>query len=135
MTTAVALDSSPVKILSSLRGTIIAARLAYPGVLHLDVRDADGCRLSLATQDANWRPEDPASLVGQTIEGATIDRETGTLCCDLSGGSPLLITPASQETEDDPPNWELITTEGLLLEFGPGLRWRVAGANDRVSLP
>lgn len=135
MTTAVALDSSPIKILRSLRGTITAARLAYPQVLHIDVRDTGGELWHLATQDADWQPEDPTVLVGQGIEDATIDPATGTLKCDLSGGSALLIIPTPQEADDDPPNWELISSEGLVLEFGPGLGWRVAGANDRVSLP
>jgi hypothetical protein len=41
--------------------------------------------------------------------------------------------PGAREASDDPPNWELITPDGLVLEFGPGLRWQISGADTRVS--
>jgi hypothetical protein len=49
-------------------------------------------------------------LVGRTMEAAEIDEGTGELRCRL---------------------WELITPDGLALEFGPGLRWQIAGAAAR----
>jgi hypothetical protein len=41
--------------------------------------------------------------------------------------------PATQEAEDDPPNWELITPGGVVLEFGPGVRWQIGSADSRPS--
>jgi hypothetical protein len=43
------------------------------------------------------------------------------------------VKPAAQEASDDPPNWELITPGGVLLEFGPGVRWQISSATDPVS--
>jgi hypothetical protein len=133
MATVVALDSSPSNVLRSMRGPIVDARTAYPDVLHVEVRDSEGELWRLATQDAEWTPTDPAELVGKAIEDAEIDEETGELRCQLSGGSLLDVKPAAQEASDDPPNWELITPGGVLLEFGPGVRWQISSATDPVS--
>ncbi len=135
MTTAVALDASPLSVLRSLRGEILDARIAYPQVLHVEIRDSHGGLWRLATQDADWSPSDPAKLVGRAIEAAEIDEETGELRCKLSGGSMLDVKPADREADDDPPNWELIAPDGLVLEFGPGMRWRIGSADSRVSSP
>ena len=135
MTTAVALDASPVKVLRSMRGSIVDARLAYPGVLHVDVRDSAGELWRLITQDAEWTPSDPAQLIGRSVENAQIDEESGTLHCRLSDGSRFDVVPTQQEADDDPPNWELIAPYGLVLEFGPGMRWRIGSADARVSSP
>jgi hypothetical protein len=116
-----------------MRGPIVDARAAYPDVLHVEVRDSAGELWRLATQDADWSPTDPAELVGKSIEDAVIDEETGELRCRLSGGSLLDVKPAAQEASDDPPNWELITPGGVLLEFGPGVRWQISSATDPVS--
>jgi hypothetical protein len=82
--TVVALDASPATVLRSMRGSIIAARIAYPDVLHVEVRDSLGALWRLATQDAEWSPSDPAQLVGRSIEDASIDGESGELRCTLS---------------------------------------------------
>lgn len=37
------------------------------------------------------------------------------------------------EAEDNPPNWELISLAGVVLEFGPGLRWQISGGDVRIS--
>jgi hypothetical protein len=37
MATVVALDASPANLLSSMRGSIVDARIAYPSVLHVEV--------------------------------------------------------------------------------------------------
>ena len=47
----------------------------------------------------------------------------------LSGGETLAVTPARRQGPDDPPSWELIAPDGLVLEFGPGLRWQIASAD------
>ena len=61
MTTTVALDTSPDKILHCLRGTIMAAHLAYPQILHVEVRNARGDIWRLVTQDASGGPRTPAA--------------------------------------------------------------------------
>src|SRR5271166_904905 len=128
MAAVVALDASPTTVLRSMRGPIVDARIAYPDVLHVEVRDAGGGVWRLATQDAVWSPSDPAQLVGRSIDDADIDEESGELRCRLSDGSVLDIKPAAAEAEDDPPYWELISPVGVVLEFGPGVRWQISGA-------
>jgi hypothetical protein len=59
--------------------------------------------------------------------------ETGELRCTLSDGSVLDVKPAEREAEDDPPNWELITPGGVVLEFGPGVRLQIGSADSRAS--
>lgn len=125
----VELTASPMTVLRSMRGAIVAARIAYPDVLHVEVKDAHGLLWRLATQDADWSPADPEQLVGRSIKDANIDEKSGELCCTLSDGSLLDIKPAAAEAEDDPPYWELISPAGLVLEFGPGVRWQISGAD------
>ena len=133
MATVIALDASPTSVLRSMRGTIVDARIAYPEVLHVEVRDSRGDLWHLATQDARWSPADPAQLVGRRIDDADIDEETGELRCRLSDGSVLDIKPSTIEAEDDPPNWELISPAGIVLEFGPGVRWQISSADLPAS--
>ncbi len=133
MATVVALDASPINVLHSLRGSIVDARIAYPEVLHVEVRDSRGDVWRLATQDAQWSPADPAQLLGRSIEDADIDEETGELRCGLSDGTVLSVKPAAVEAEDDPPNWELFSPAGIVLEFGPGVRWQISGADAPAS--
>jgi hypothetical protein len=116
-----------------MRGQIVDARIAYPEVLHVEVKDSAGELWHLATQDAEWSPTDPAALVGRSVDDADIDAETGELRCKLSDGSLLDVKPADREAEDDPPNWELITPGGVVLEFGPGVRWQIGSADSRAS--
>lgn len=129
MATVVALDASPTTVLRSMRGSIIDARVAYPDVLHVEVRDSRGGLWRLATQDADWSPPEPAQLVGRSIEDASIDEESGELRCKLSDGSLLDVKPTAAEVDDDPPYWELISPAGVVLEFGPGVRWQISGAD------
>jgi hypothetical protein len=116
-----------------LRGEVIDARVAYPDVLHVEGRDAHGGLWRLATQDAEWAPTDPTQLVGRSIDEAEIDEKSGELRCKLSDGSVLEIKPATGEADDDPPYWELISPSGVVLEFGPGLRWQISSADAPVS--
>jgi hypothetical protein len=133
MATVVALDASPANVLRSLRGPIVDARIAYPDVLHVEVRDSGGDLWRLATQDAEWSPADPGQLVGRSIDDVAIDGESGELRCILSDGSVLDVRPAAIEAHDDPPNWELVSPSGVVLEFGPGMRWQISGADRPVS--
>jgi hypothetical protein len=132
MATVVALDASPENVLRALRGSIVGARKAYPDVLHIEVRDPTGDLWRLATQDAEWSPPDPAELMGRVIEDATIDK-SGALRCKLSGDSLLEIKPGTRESDEDPPYWELITPDGVVLEFGPGVRWQISSADASAS--
>lgn len=116
-----------------MRGSISDARLAYPDVLHVEIRDPAGGLWRLATQDAEWSPSDPSELLGRSIESAKIVEGTGELRCELSDSSTLTVMSGPREASDDPPNWELITPDGLVLEFGPGLRWQISSADARVS--
>jgi hypothetical protein len=133
MATVVALDASPTTVLRSMRGSIVDARIAYPDVLHVEVRDSRGEIWRLATQDAEFSPADPAQLVGRSIDDADIDEESGELRCRLSDGSVLDIKPGAAEANDDPPYWELISPAGVVLEFGPGVRWQISGADALAS--
>jgi hypothetical protein len=132
MATVVALDASPENVLRSMRGSIVRAQRAYPDVLHVEIRDAAGDLWRLATQDAEWSPSDPAELIGRVIEDATIDK-TGELRCELSDDSVLDIKPGTRESGEDPPYWELITPGGVVLEFGPGVRWQISSAEAPAS--
>jgi len=132
MATVVALDASPDNVLRAMRGSIVGARRAYPDVLHIEIRDPAGDLWRLATQDAEWSPSDPAKLMGRVIEDATIDK-TGELRCRLSDDSLLDIRPGTRESDEDPPYWELITPGGVVLEFGPGVRWQISSADAPAS--
>jgi hypothetical protein len=116
-----------------MRGPIVDARISYPDVLHVEVRDKAGKLWRLATQDAEWSPSDPTQLVGHSIEDAEIGDTSGELRCRLSDGSVLDIKAAATEAEDDPPYWELISPDGVVLEFGPGVRWQVSSADAPTS--
>jgi len=133
MATVVDLDASPMNVLRSLRGAIVDARIAYPEVLHVEVRDSRGDVWRLATQDAQWSPTNAAQLVGRSIDDADIDDETGELRCGLSDGTILSVKPAAVESEEDPPNWELFSPAGIVLEFGPGVRWQISSADAPTS--
>lgn len=133
MASVVALDASPSSVLRSLHGAIIDARIAYPDVLHVAVKDSDGDVWELATQGTDWSPRDPKLLIGLSLEGATIDEASGEMHFPLSDGSALELKPFKFEAADDPPNWEVITPNGLVLEFGPGLRWQISGADAPAS--
>jgi hypothetical protein len=133
MATVVALDASPTTVLRAMRGTIVGARIAYPDVLHVEVRDSHGGLWRLATQDAEWLPADPAQLMGRSIDHAEIDEKSGELRCRFADGSMLDIKPSTAEADDDPPYWELISPAGVVLEFGPGVRWQISGADVPIA--
>jgi hypothetical protein len=78
-----------------------------------------------------WK--DPDQLIGRSIDDADIDEESGELRCRLSDGSVLDIKPTAVEAEDDPPYRELISPAGVVLEFGPGVRWQISGADAQAS--
>lgn len=132
MASVVALDASPVDVLRSMRGSVVAALLSYPDVLHVEIRDSADRNWRLATQDAQWWPSDPSELLDSSIDDAEIDAGTGELRLRRSDRSALVVIPGRREAGDDPPNWELITPDGLTLEFGPGLRWQISSADVRV---
>ncbi|HEU5063228.1 MAG TPA: hypothetical protein VFT79_08775 [Solirubrobacterales bacterium] len=128
MATVIAQEASLSSLLGSMRGEIVDARLGYPDVLHVGIRDRDGDLWRFATQDADWSPNDPADLVGQEMEKADVG-DDGELRCRLSGGSDLVVKPSDRGSDEDPPHWELITPGGVMLEFGPGARWQISNAD------
>jgi hypothetical protein len=132
MTAVTAQDASLSNLLGALRGEIVKAGLGHPDVLHVEIRDLDGDRWNLVTQDAEWQPANPADLVGQVIEKAEVSME-GKLRCQLAGGAVLAVKPAKSASEGDPPYWELITPGGAALEFGPGARWQISSADAPAS--
>jgi hypothetical protein len=73
-------------------------------------------------------------LIGRSIEDAEIEETSGELRCKLSDGSLLDIKPPAIEVEDDPPYWEVISPGGVVLEFGPGVRWQIGSADAPSSL-
>lgn len=107
------------------------ARVAYPEVLHVEVRDAKGGLWRLATQAASWTPEDPGALVGRTVEHALIRVPTEELLVALTGQLVLKVTPPPLEELDEQPNWELHSPDGRVLEFGPGIRWQIGLATQQ----
>ena len=129
MPVAIALDSSPANVLPEFRGSIVVAQIAFPDVLHVEVRDEKGDLWKLATQDARWSPADPDALMGKSIVRADVELASGDLRCDLSDGSMLVIASDPPSARDDPPSWELIAPTGVVLEFGPGMRWQIASAD------
>lgn len=133
MATAVALDASPLSFIRAFRGAVVIARIAHPDVLHVEVRDSRGEVWRLATQDAGFSPSDPARLIGLAIEDAQIDEDSGELRCRLSDQSVLRVVPAPASASDDPPNWELISPTGVVLEFGPAVRWQFSSADASIS--
>lgn len=133
MASVVALDASPTNVLRFMHGAIVDARIAYPNVLHVEVRDSDGDVWRLSTQGADWSPADPQLLIGLSLESASLDEASGEMRCSLSNGSVLEIKPFEFEAIDDPPNWEVITPNDLVLEFGPGLRWQISSAGAPAS--
>lgn len=132
MASVVALNASPANLVQSMHGPIAGARIGYPNVLHLEIQDSSGGLWRLASQDADWSPEDPAQLVGLVLNRASIG-DDGALRCELSNGSTFEVVPRRTEVVDDPPSWEVIAPDGLALEFGPGLRWQVSSAVAPIS--
>lgn len=73
MTAAIALDTSPIKVVHALRGSIVDAHEAHPQALHLEIRDSEGGLWRLATQDADYSPSESKQLAGGTVERSEID--------------------------------------------------------------
>lgn len=128
--TEIGLDTSPLNLLSAMRGEIVDARTAYPEVLHVEVRDSRGDLWLFATQYADWSPTDPGRLIGRSVEDVEIDGGTGALRWRLSDGTTFEVIPGPDAESDDPPCWELITPTDLALEFGPGVRWQILRADE-----
>jgi hypothetical protein len=66
------------------------------------------------------------------VSSVEIDPTTIELRLSFGEDTVLVIGPARGPVEDDPPTWELITPDGLALEFGPGIRSNIAPANTGV---
>lgn len=131
MTTQIALSASPSSILRGFSGRLAGARRAYPDVLHLEIEDSRGRIWQFTTWDSSW-PDPLLELVGEPLQRAQIDKQNGVLRLYLGKGEgrDYGIVAEHPEHPDDPPNWELLTPDGLSLVFGPGFRWQVSRADE-----
>jgi hypothetical protein len=111
----------PTTVLRSMRGSIVDARIAYPDVLHVEVRDTNGELWRLTTQDADWSPSDPTQLAGRSIVDAEIEETSGELRCKLSDGSALGCQGRRTRGRRRSAHWELI---------GPAASWSSSGRDS-----
>jgi hypothetical protein len=123
-------DTFPTELLSRFRGPIVDARPAYPEVLHLKVRDAEGGEWWFATQEAEWSPTDPDLLLHKTIVSANFDDASGILTIGFSDASVFTVSPAHEGAFDDLEAWELFTPERTILTYGPRGRWLLGRADN-----
>jgi hypothetical protein len=123
-------DTFPTELLSRFRGLIVDARPAYPEVLHLKVKDAEGGEWWFTTQEAQWSPADPEALLHKTIISADVDGDSGELTVGFSDGSAFRVTPDHEGAFDDLEAWELFTPERTILSFGPRGRWLLGRADN-----
>jgi hypothetical protein len=74
-----ALAASPASLLSGMRGSIAAARVAHPDVLQVEILDSKGGLWRLASQYAQWLPSDPGTLLDLDVEDSEIRLADGVL--------------------------------------------------------
>ena len=125
-------DISPAKLLASFRGSVVAARPAYPETIHLEVRDAAGGLWKFATHDAGYSPSDPDVFPGKTVVSAELEGPLGNLIIGFSDGTNFRVTVEPQDSEDDPVNWRLYTPDGFILAWGPGVNWAFKRGSDPI---
>jgi hypothetical protein len=125
-------DITPVEVLARLRGLVVDVRPAYPETIHLYVRDALGSLWCLATFDAYYSPSDPDALRDKTIVSADLEGPLGNLTIGFSDGTAFRVSVEPQEADDDPFNWMLRMPEGLILYWGPGVRWVLKRGSDPI---
>lgn len=133
--------------LDQWRGKVSSSRPAYPGVLHLEIEDAEGRLWKFASQYADYQISSPAdddlapeALLGKELIGADLEAHSARLTLFFSDQHQLLVGPGEIEPgplgnitagkPDDPPYWELLAPEDRHFEFGPGWRWRVGFSSD-----
>jgi len=130
--TVVAPNLSPVVLLARFRGEVVCSRPAFPDVLQLHIRDADGGLWRFLTFEAEYFPPTPDEFVGKIVVGADIDAADGKVTIGFSDGSSLCVVPlALQPAEVDVnyESWQLFTPDGLVLNHGPGDHWLLKQAN------
>jgi len=124
-------ETFPTEILGRFRGAIIDARPAYPEVLHLKVKDAEGGEWWFATQEAKWSPSDPGFFIGKTVTDASLDDRSGQLTIRFSDGTEFTVNPDHEGASDDLEAWELFTPERTILTYGPRGRWLLGRFDNR----
>jgi hypothetical protein len=136
-------DITPAELLSRFRGKIFAADPGYPEVLLLKVRDDEGGQWWFSSGYAEYSPSDPSTFLGKTVVEAEI-HPSGGLTVGFTDGSSLEIRPIPLEpgeSPDDLETWDLIASDGLVIEYGPGERWafedlgRPPGSFERRERP
>lgn len=118
-------DITPAELLSRFRGEIFEADPGYPEVLLLKVRDDEGGQWWFSSGYAEYSPSDPNVFLGKTVVSAHI-HPSGGLTVGFSDGSTLEVRPPPLEpgeSADDLETWDLIASDGLVIDYGPGERW------------
>lgn len=118
-------DITPAELLSRFRGEIFEADPGYPEVLLLKVRDDEGGQWWFSSGYAEYSPSDPNVFLGKTVVSADI-HPSGGLTVGFSDGSSLEVRPLPLEpgeSVDDLETWDLIASDGLVIDYGPGERW------------
>jgi hypothetical protein len=126
-------DISPPEFLMRFRGRVIVSRPAYPEVLHLHVRDADGGIWRFATFEADYIPAEPEAFLGKMVDSVDLDASSAGLTIGFSDGTSLAVVPFSltpDEIDDSYESWQLFTPDGLVLDYGPGEHWVLGRASD-----
>jgi hypothetical protein len=133
--TVVAPDLSPASLLARFRGNVVCSRPAFPDVLQLHVRDADGGLWRFLTFEADYLPTAPEEFLGKVVVLANIDAASGQVGIGFADGSLLTVVPFALKPDEVDANyesWQLFTPDGLVLNYGPGEHWVLKRASDPV---
>lgn len=124
-------DISPAELLSRIRGTIIRAAPGYPEVIHLRIEDGEGAIWRFSTFYCEFSPSDPDFFVGKVVVDIQFDR-SGRLRMLFADASEFNVLPEPEEPDDELSTWDLITPDGLSLEFRPRGLWTLRLASEVV---
>jgi hypothetical protein len=131
--TAISPELSPANLLARFRGEVVCSRSAFPDVLQVHVRDADGDLWRFLTFEADYFPADPGEFLGKGVVAADIDAASGKVIIGFPDGSSLTVVPFAlepDEVDDNYESWQLFTPDGLVLNYGPGEHWLLKQAGD-----
>jgi hypothetical protein len=131
--TAITPELSPVALLARFRGEVVCSRPAFPDVLQLHVRDADGDLWRFLTFEADYLPAEPDEFLGKVVVAANIDAYSAKVRIGFSDGSSLSVVPFALEPDEVDENyesWQLFTPDGIVLNYGPGAHWLLKQASD-----
>jgi hypothetical protein len=124
-------DISPAELLARIRGPIVRANPAYPEVIQLRIEDAEGAIWRFSTAYSDFSPSDPEFFLGKVVVDIESER-SGKLTMRFSDGSEFNVLPEPEEPDDELSTWDLITPDGLSLEFRPRGLWTLRLASEVV---